>query len=264
MSRNFGRDHEKKSIVLEEVKSALSARIPPDIVGAILQYHTSIKNCLRLEDWERCLLHGGKFAEEVMKVLHYVRTKRLVDSISIDSEAKELEKCTQLPDPVRILIPRALRVVYDHRNKRGGAHASFDPNAMDSALVASLCDWILGELVRVYCTQNPEMALKFVTAVTTKSVPLVEHIDGDFIVLKEKTSAREEIGWILYERYPERTTTEQLKNWMPDHSANNISVTLRNMRKKKLVHYNSAGFVLTTLGIKTTEDELALLDKRCP
>lgn len=243
--------------MLEEIKAELTMHIPDTVVNAILGYHSSLKNCLRLQDWEKCLLHGGKFAEEVMKAIHFIRTGNVVEHVSIDSEIRELTGQTQLPESVRIMIPRAVRVLYDHRSKRGGAHGSFDPNAMDCAVVVSLCDWVLGELVRVYCIRDPELAMKFVTAISAKSVPLVERVGEEYIVLKEGASARNEIGLILHSRYPERTTIEQLTRWVAGHSTQNVRSSLNYMRKKKMVHRDSAGFVLTSLGIKTVEEEIS-------
>ncbi|MBA7580266.1 hypothetical protein ES708_22157 [subsurface metagenome] len=243
--------------MLEEIKAELLVHIPNDIVTAILGYHGSVKNCLRLQDWEKCLLHGGKFAEEVMKATHFLRTGNIVKHVSVDSEIRELAGLTQLPESVRILIPRAVRVLYDHRSRRGGAHGSFDPNAMDCMVVVSVCDWVLGELVRVYCTQSPELATKFVMAISAKAVPLVERVGEDYIVLEEGASARKEIGLILYSRYPERTTTEQLITWIVGHSTENVRSSLNYMRKKKLLHRDSVGFALTSLGIKTIEKEIS-------
>ena len=61
------------------------------------------------------------------------------------------------PDSIRLHIPRALRMVYDIRNKRDAAHLAngIDPNLQDSTLVISVLDWVLAELIRLHHTVSP-------------------------------------------------------------------------------------------------------------
>lgn len=242
--------------MLNEIKTELASHINSDITDEIIGHYEVLKTSFRLQDWEKCLLRGGKFSEAVMKAIHFVRTGNIAQQISIDVEINEVNRRADLPESIRLMIPRAIRVLYDHRSRRGGAHGSFDPNAMDCSVIVPIADWIVGELVRLYCTAVPDRAMKFVIGITAKSIPIVEKIDEDYVVLRKGTSARQEIGFILYSRYPERTTTTQLRKWIPNHSAANLSLSLANMRKAKLVHCNSDGALLTTAGIKATEEEM--------
>jgi hypothetical protein len=242
--------------MLNEIKTELASHINSDIVNEILGHYVVLKTSFRLQDWEKCLLRGGKFSEAVMKAVHLIRTGNIAQKISIDAEINEVNKRTDLPESIRLLIPRAIRVVYDHRSRRGGAHGSFDPNAMDCSVIVPISDWIIGEFVRLYCTSDPDRAMKFVAGITTKSVPFVERIGEDYVVLLKGASARQEIARILYTRYPDRTKTSELIKWIPNHSASNIRLSLANMRKAKSVHFNSDGYVLTAAGIKDVEEEI--------
>jgi len=241
----------------------LAIYIDAKIVDQILEHHGIMKTSFRLQDWEKCLVRGGKFGEAVMKAMHFIRTGKIAQQISVESEINEVVKRSDLPEPIRLLIPRATRILYDHRSKRGGAHGSFEPNVMDCTLVVALVDWILSELVRIYCIKDPVLAMNFAIGTSSKSIPIVERIEEDYIVLKKAASARQEIGLILYSRYPERTTRAQLKKWIPNHSPANISLTLGNMRKAKLVHINSEGAILTHAGIQGIEKEIASASSRC-
>ena len=242
--------------MLEYIKAELTAYIDSRIVNEILEHHNALKIACRLQDWEKCLVRGGKFAEAVMKALYFIRTGKFKKQILVDSEIKELNMQSDLPEWMRLFIPRAVRVLYDHRSRRGGAHGSFEPNAMDCYFVVSITDWILGELVRVYCTEDTERATKFVIGITSKSVPIIERIGEDYIVLQRETSASQEIGCILYSRYPERTTRTQLGKWIPNHSSKNITTSLANMRKAKFVHYSDEGIILTAAGVKHIEEKI--------
>lgn len=242
--------------MLDHVKAELTAHIDSAIVNEILSHHAALKTSFRLQDWEKCLVRGGKFGEAVMKAIHLIRTGEAARQISVDSEISEVGKRGDLHESIRLLIPRAIRVLYDHRSKRGGAHGSFDPNVMDCTLVVAIANWVLSELVRLYCVADPNRAMKFAIGISSKSIPIVERIEEDYVVLHKGASARKEIGFILYSRYPERTTTGQLRKWIPNHSAANISLSLGNMRKAKLVHCNAEGAVLTTAGVRAIEEEI--------
>ncbi len=242
--------------MLNEIKTELISNINRDIVNEIFEHYDVLKTSFRLQDWEKCLLRGGKFSEAVMKAIHLIHTGNTVTKISVEAEINEVNKRTDLPDSIRLLIPRAIKVIYDHRSKRGGAHSSFDPNSMDCSMIVPISDWIIGELVRLYCTSEPNLAMKFVAGITVKSAPFVEKFGKDYIVLLKGASARQEIALILYTRHPNRTKTNDLIKWIPNHSASNIRLSLANMRKAKLAHFNSNGYVFTTLGIKTTEEEI--------
>ena len=190
-----------------------------------------------------------------MKSIYFIRTGQVTQQVQVESEINEVAKRNDLPESIRLLISRAVRLLYDHRSRRGGAHGSFDPNLMDCSVVP-IADWIVGELVRLYCTADPDREMKFVIGIISKSMPIVEKFGEDYVVLQKGASARQEISRILYSRCPERTTTAQLRKWIPNHSAANISLSLANMRKGKLVHCNADGTILTTAGIKAIEEEI--------
>jgi len=243
--------------VLDEIKAELARHIDETIVDGILEHYRALKAACQLQDWEKCLIRGGKFSESVMKAIHFLRTGEVVRRISVESEINETLKHTDLPDSIRLLIPRAIRVLYDYRSQRGGAHTyPFNPNAMDSMLVSSAADWVFGELVRLYYTTDPNSALAIVKALISKTVPFVEYIDGDYVVLRKNAPAREQIGFILYSRYPSRTTPTQLKGWIIDHPPRSIATSLQWMGKAKLIHRNNEGVILTTLGIHHFEQEI--------
>lgn len=243
--------------MLDDIKTGLAKYMDKTVVDQILEHYRALKVAYQVCDWEKCLIRGGKFSEATMKAVHFLRTGEVVSRISVESEINETLKQTDLPDSIRLLVPRAIRVLYGHRSQRGGAHTyPFNPNAMDSTLVSSTADWILGELVRLYYTTDAESAVMIVKALTGKTVPSVEHIDGDYVVLRQNAPAREQIGFILYSRYPNRTTVTQLKRWITDHSPQSIAISLQRMEKAKLVHRNSEGAILTALGISGVEQEM--------
>jgi hypothetical protein len=243
--------------MLDDIKAELAQHIDSKIIDNIFEHHSALKKAFYLHDFEKCLVRAGKLGEAVMKATHFMRTNKVIQRVQVEAEINELSRRGDLPESVRLLIPRTIRILYDHRSNRGGAHGSFDPNVMDCAMIVSLADWIVGELIRVFCTAAPDRAMKFVVGITAKSIPYVERIEEDYVVLLKEASARQEIAYILYTRYPSRTSTGDLIKWIPSHSSANVCSSLANLRKAKLVHSNSAGHVLTTIGIEAAEQEMA-------
>lgn len=246
---------------LDKLRTALITKFPASKVDEILSHYNILRRETRLEHWETCLVNGGKFVEAVLKCLHYLSTGDVIDSIKkADEEIRHLENATHLSDFERLTIPRALRLIYEFRNKRGGAHnSSFDPIKMDCALVVATSNWVMEELTRLYLTNDALAAKELVESLLIKDIPLIEEIDGDRLILKSGLSARIQLEILLYREFPERCATKDLIRWVHDHSTENIRVTLRTMKQKNLVHETEAGWKLTESGVHAAEIEIARL-----
>lgn len=242
------------------VKSALAATIPDPLLTSLLDHHGELKTALVTHDWEKCLVRSGKFAETVMKVIHYLRTGNIVKSISVQREIQDAERDTTASDEIRMTIPHHVRALYDHRSNRGGTHSSFDPNEMDSRAAVSMADWIIAELLRLYGQASPAEALAVVEALTRRRVPYVEEIDGELIPLKPDATVRQDIGLVLYKRYPSRVTQADLRRWISSAKANAIAVAVSRMKKAREVHVNGDGVVLTSRGLAAVEVEIGTDD----
>ncbi len=245
---------------LDKLRTALIAKFPPKKVDEVLYHYNILRREDRLNHWESCLVNGGKFVEAVLKCFRYLTTGDEVDSVKADEEIRRLENAVQLSDFERLTVPRALRLIYEFRNKRGGAHnSSFDPIKTDCALVVAVSNWVMEELTRLYLTNDPLAAQKLVESLLVKDIPLVEEMDGDRLVLKPGLSARVQLEILLYREFPERCAIKDLIRWVHDHSVENIRVTLHTMKQKNLVHETEDGWKLTVSGMHEAEAEIAKL-----
>jgi hypothetical protein len=248
-----------KNSPLDALQTALSAQFPAAKVREIFYHYDALARSARLGDYEACLLSGGKFVEATLKCLHYRRTHDEVDSIKVEDEVNMLEKAPTLNVSERMTIPRTLRLIYEHRNRRGGAHNnSFDPNEMDSAFVVAAAKWVLEELTRLYLTNDPAAAHALVANLLVKETPLVEEIDDDLVILQPELSARVQLEVLLYRHFPNRCTVRDLAAWVRHHhTEHNVRVTLGHMRAKALAHENEKGWKLTEQGVHEAETEIA-------
>jgi len=242
------------------LRTALVAKFPADKVDEILQHYTSLRKEARLEHWSPCLVSGGMFVEAVLKCFHFLSTGNNVDSVKADEEIRHLENTSHLSNFERLTIPRALRLIYELRSRRGGAHnSSFDPLKMDCYVVVSVANWVMEELTRLYLTNDEAAAQALVKSLLVKNIPLVEEIGEDRLVLNTGLSARIQLEILLYREYPERCNARDLIRWLHNHSPENVRVTLRTMKQKNLAHETEEGWLLTEKGMHETETEIVKL-----
>jgi hypothetical protein len=246
--------------LLDNLRQALSTKFPSEKVDEVLEHYTILKRAARLDQYETCLVNGGKFVEAVLKCLNYLLTGRDVDSVKVDELVRQLENAASLNAFEKTTIPRVLRAIYEFRNKRGGAHnSSFDPMKMDCKLVVEASSWVMEELARLYLTNDPVAAQALVENLLVKDLPVVEEIDGDYVVLGSELAARIQLEFLLYKHYPKRCLLRDLIQWIHNHTADNVRATLRNMKQKNLVHENESGWKLTEAGVLEAEVEILRL-----
>lgn len=234
------------------IEAGLTSRLPGRVVTRLLQHHADLRRSTYAGDWEKALVKGGKFAEAVMKVIRYLRAGDIVSNVSVDDEIKKAEQAPNLPPELRTMIPRHVRVIYEHRNKRGGGHDSFEPSEMDARVTESVADWTLAELLRLFGGMNAADALRMTRAISVKAAPFVEEIDGDVVLLTRGASAREEVALLLYTRYPDRVTKLQLFKEVT-HKAAATRMAITRMSEAREIHSNDAGFTLTAVGLAFVE-----------
>lgn len=245
---------------LDKLKTALATIFPVEKVDEILFHFEALKRESRIDHYDTCLVHGGKFVEAVLKCLHYRRTQVEVNSLKVEDEINQLANATALNDSERMTIPRILRAIYECRNKRGGAHnTSFDPIKMDCVFIGAASNWILEEFTRLYMTNNPIDAQELVQTLLAKEIPLVEQIDGDSLVQRPGLSARVHLEILLFQHYPARCSLKDLIHWAHNHSERNIRVTLSTMKSRNLVHETEVGWKLSLLGVSEAEAEIEKL-----
>ncbi len=126
---------------------------------------------------------------------------------------------------------------------------------MDATVVASVANWILAELLRLYGSQTPHAAYEIATRLVRRPLPLVEEIDGDLVVLA-KAAIREELAFLLLSRYPERASREELKRSLRGATDDGFRQALFQMRNDRHIHENDDGFKLTQAGLGWAEQRL--------
>jgi hypothetical protein len=160
------------------------------------------------------------------------------------------------PDAIRIHIPRALRLVYDIRNKRDAAHLAdgIDPNLQDAIMVVSVLDWVLAEFIRLYHNVNADVAQSLVNEIVTRAVPVVQDFNGFLKVLKPNLATSDYCLVLLYQRGTKGATFKEMDTWVRPTMRANLGRTLANLvERKDFAHFDGQRYYVTFLGIKDVE-----------
>jgi hypothetical protein len=232
-----------------------------NLVDELLAAYREAKQNFYLGGLRLSAVEGGRFCEAAFRLLQQVTTNAFtplggqINSESIIAALARVPQ-SQAPDAIRIHIPRALRVVYDIRNKRDAAHLAdgIDPNIQDATFVAATLDWILAEFVRLYHRVSADEAQRIINDLVARRVPAVQEFDGFPKILRPDLQASDRVLLLLFERGPKRATYEELSNWVHPKMRKNLRRTLCQLEHDR-AHVHSTGdiFQITNIGIQEVE-----------
>jgi hypothetical protein len=203
-------------------------------------------------------VEGGRFCEAVFRMIEKVTTGTFTPLGTQLNSEKIISAAAQsnASDAIRFHIPRALRVVYDIRNKRDVAHLAdgIDPNEQDATFVAATLDWILAELVRLYHGVSAEQAQRIISDLVARRAPAVQDFNGFLKILRQDLQASDRIPLLLYERGARGATFEELSNWIHPKMRSNLRRTLNRLEHDRAeVHSVGDTFQITRSGILAVE-----------
>jgi len=252
--------------VRSTLQTQLGSILPARLVDELLEGHAEAKRNFYLGGLRLSEVEGGRFCEAAFRLLQYVTTGHFTQiGRSLDTEKLIAElgrlPTAKYPDAIRIHIPRALRLVYDIRNKRDAAHLAdgIDPNLQDATVVVSVLDWVLAEFLRLYHSVSADTAQALVAQIVTRAVPVIQEFDGFLKVLKPSLGASDHCLVLLYQCGVQGATFDQLLSWVRPQMRANLGRTLsRLVEGKDFVHQAGSTYKITYLGQKEVESRRLL------
>lgn len=243
------------------IQSQLASSLPSKLVEELLQAHAEAKRNLYLGGLRLTEVEGGRFCEAAFRLLEQITQggfTPLGTQLNTEKTIQQLEKLPKgsYPDSVRIHIPRALRLVYDIRNKRDAAHLAdgIDPNLQDATMVISVLDWVLAEFIRLYHNVTADVAQQLVDQIVTRAVPVIQDFNGFLKVLKPNLAVSDHCLVLLYQRGEQGATYKEVENWVRPQMRANLGRTLNGLAERKdLVHFDGSRYFITRLGQKEVE-----------
>jgi hypothetical protein len=247
--------------VLDTIRLGLAKTHDKRLVDELLEAYVEAKRNFYLGGLRLSAVEGGRFCEAAFRILEEATTGKFTPlGKQLDVE-KLREKLANLPsathsDSIRLHIPRALRVVYDIRNKRDAAHLAdnIDPNLQDSSLVVYSLDWVLAELVRLYHTVPANDAQRIVESLVTRRAPVVQDFAGFLKILNPDLLAGDRALALLYQRGKVGATLDELSSWSKPKMRANLKTTLnRLVDERSFVHFDGARYFITESGMRDVE-----------
>ncbi len=256
----------------DKIKNELKQTIPAELVDELFNKYDLLKNrflsgYFDRTNFEPAELNGGKFSEIVFRILQHLTTNPAVYT-PLDAEVRfndqtmaQFEHATDVPDSIRIHIPRIIRAMHDVRNRRGVAHVSkqISPNLMDSTLVTSNADWVLAELIRFYANQSPEDAQEIVDSIVEKKIPLLWELDGLPVILDAKMEKQHSLLVFLYRKGSEGANIEEINIFLTGKLAKVKGFLTQLIRKVYIVKSPNTGkYVISPSGAAFVEKNIPL------
>jgi len=243
------------------IQSQLASALPPKLVDELLEAHAQAKKSLYLGGLRLSEVEGGRFCEAAFRLLEQITQGSFTPlgiQLNTDKTIQTLEKLPKgsHPDSVRIHIPRALRLVYDIRNKRDAAHLAdgIDPNLQDATLVTSVLDWVLAEFIRLYHNVTADVAQQLVSEIVTRAVPVVQDFNGFLKILKPHLAVSDHCLVLLYQCGEQGAEFKEIEKWVRPQMRANLGTTLKRLTEQKdWTHYDGNHYFITRLGQKEVE-----------
>lgn len=226
-----------------DASKALAA-LPTGLREPLLREYRSIVQHFMERCWSPAELSGGHFCEIVYTILDGHAKGKYAAKPSkprnFVGACRNLESNTAVPRSFQILIPRMLPALYEIRNNRGVGHAGgdVDPNHMDAMAVLSMCNWIMGELVRALHGLTTEQAQTLVDQLAERRVPLVWRSAGMRRVLDPSLPLKDQL-LLLIASAAGPVNTDDLLSWSGYGKRPYFLRLLRRLRDDRLLELSA-------------------------
>lgn len=247
--------------MLEKVAEGLKLNFSDRLVDELLIAFREAKQNYYVGGLRLSAVEGGRFCEAAYRMLQeraFGSYTKIGDHLNTNEITTRLAAvpAETLSEAFRLHIPRALRVVYDIRNKRNAAHLAddIDPNKQDATLIVAVLDWILAEFVRHSHKVSADEAQAIISDLIERKAPAVQEFGENLLVLNTDLKAADCILVILYERGSRKTTLNDLVKWVPPRMRKNIKRTLSQMHHDRaLIHEADGLYQITRKGLLEAE-----------
>lgn len=225
----------------------LSSQIDQVIVSDLIDSYEKLLEKNRSGDLQGALTHGGRFVENTLRAIEFIRTGNVLSEIkSVSTTIQQLENKTTLNESLRLLIPRsAYGIIYNLRSKRDAVHVKdIDPTHIDVSLAVAAASWILAELLRLYHVSDEARVAEAMAAISRTTIPYIESIDGETLVSRS-VPAKMEILLLLAHSKPEGLSRKAIGE-KAKFKPSTITTTLKDLDEKRFIHLSSKSLYFIT------------------
>jgi hypothetical protein len=235
----------------------LKTKYPADLSKALIDSYREIESNYVLRKWKASELDSGHFVEAARRVLELELTgtfTKTSDQLSkfTDAVLKQYEQATG-DESYRMLIPRALKAIYNIRNKRGVGHVGgVSPNEMDATYILYTVKWVLAEIVRLTSGASIKDTQKAVDEIVERTFSVIWKHGDVTRILDTSLSTRAQVLILLYDASPQTET--ELRESTEYKNSTKFRGILKLLHGQRLIEYMGNGpCVLTPKGILEAE-----------
>lgn len=245
------------------LKSALGA-VPADIADALGREYGDLESRYSRADWAPASLNGGRFAEALIRYLQWKQNGTFTAvgaQLEREKTLNRVKSDASVDASLRLHVSKCAELLLDVRNHRDVAHLGRDVDVkeMDSHLVLRLAAWSLSEVIRQEAAVSASDRQQLVDRLSAKTVPLVEEIGGELVVLSTSLDAGDRSLVVLYHAHPEPVGIDQLrKSAAYTNSSRFRSSVLGSLQRDRLIHLRGIDVHITRLGIARAESVIQL------
>ena len=214
----------------------LSSHIEASIVCDLIETYEELISKHRSSDLEGALTKAGRFVENTLRAIEYLRTSKTLTEIkSVQKTIMQLENQTTLPESLRLLIPRVVGMIYSLRSKKDAVHVKeIDPTKIDVSLAVAAASWVIAELIRLYHVSDENDVVSAMDILSRTTIPMIETIDGEVFVGK-KVPAAMELLLLLAHANPSGMSRKELAK-VAKCSQPSITKALKSLLNARHVH----------------------------
>lgn len=249
------RNSRMSALILANLASAINAGIAKDL----LKSYDELVTRYRKGDIDGCLSSSGKFVENTLRAIEFVRTGKVLPEIKNASRTKtKIENDTSLPEALRILVPRiALAMIYDIRSKTGAVHVKeIDSRQIDASLAVHAASWVLAEFLRNYHVANDAEVDLAMASLMRTHIPFIETFANEDVVTRQ-VKAELELLLLLANAGSDGMDRKQL-GLASKYKPSTITITLGKLTDDRYI-YQAANrrYFITGPGEKRTSSLIA-------
>lgn len=232
-------------------------------ISSALAHYNNAVNDFANSDWEGSIAKLGKFVEALLKAVAVHCAVQFETGRKFKAD-KLMNNLTQLPhgsfdDSLRLLMPRACRVIYDIASNRGARHDpdEVNPNSMDASVVMSVASWLLAEAIRFAQkgAVDPSSAELMVESLTERRYSVVEKVEGRVYLHAANKSAVDVALVVLAQQHPKRMTSADLVSAIKRNGFTQNNANTAVSRIAKYLDLDHTGQVrLLSPGLRRAED----------
>jgi hypothetical protein len=242
-------------------------KIPAPLRSRVLNRYRDLKRAFLRGEYDACGLRVGRLCELLLRAAQHELTGShtpLGEKISnFTDECRKLERlpANTGPEPLRIIVPRALNFAYTLRNKRGFGHegGDVDANEIDAAVAVRIADWCIAELVRILHSLSLEEAQALLDGIAERELPIMWTVGGRKRVLNPSLTYKEQTLLLLYADVDEPIVVEDLFDWTEhSHLPSFRRDVLKPLHRSRLIEYDRENETvqLSPRGAAQVEEEL--------